>query len=586
MSIFQTSKPKSASKVMMPDSDELRSKVLDTLGMIAKMAGATLGPGGKQVLIERPEMNMKPIITKDGVTVVKNLGFDEAASQLILEAARDAAIRTATEAGDGTTTATILSNSIAIQTAEVVRDNPKISPQRIVREMQNIVPSLIKQIEGYKIDFNAENAESVLFKVATLSANGDEEMAKAIMESYNVVGDEGNITIIELPGNPRFEVEKINGYTAEVGYELSCKQFSNGFINDAGNNMVALDQPIFLLYDGQISDISQISEAIHKLVTYFNEANVSNRNVVLCAHGFAETVIGILHLNWAAAESRIKIFPLVTEEKMIINSRTDFLYDLQAYTGSPVFNPIDRPLSDLAAENLHKTNRVKRFECTRFRSSIIADDDPIAVDIRVEELKKQKSRPESELELRELNLRIGKLTSGIAKLNIYAPSSGDLREKRDRAEDAWMAIRGATKHGALPGGCYALIRLSADLIVAADKTPNLERRLAMAILSEALLKPFEVLYSNYGWNEDEIQKHKVEMLSDDSRTYDVAAQAWIAKDDLLDSVPAVTEAIRNSVSIASLLGSIGGIVAFKRDRSADSEESQHAAKFSRTIGER
>jgi len=113
MGLFHTNKPKSAGKLMIPQGEILSKLVLDTLNHMARMSGVTLGPGGRQVLIERPEMNMQPVITKDGVTVIRHLGYANPIKQLVLESARTAALRTATEAGDGTTTATILSAAIA-----------------------------------------------------------------------------------------------------------------------------------------------------------------------------------------------------------------------------------------------------------------------------------------------------------------------------------------------------------------------------------------------------------------------------------------------------------------------------------------
>ena len=238
------------------------------------------------------------------------------------------------------------------------------------------------------------------------------------------------------------------------------------------------------------------------------------------------------------------------------------------------------------AKALCDKNRANYFEAGRFRSSVMVKEDEFAISLRVEELKKQLLTPESDYEKNDLNVRIGKLTSGIARLKISAPSRGETREKRDRAEDAWMAIRGTIKHGAIPGGGYGLVRLSADLVVLAERTEILTRRIALNILSEALLKPVEVLYSNYGYNEDEIQKQIIQLLKRDGETYDISEQKWVEKFQILDSVPAVMEAIRNSISIASLLGTVGGLVAFKRDYETDKEEEKFARNFERSIGER
>lgn len=586
MSLFQTNKPKSASKVMIPSSQKLENEVLSTLNHIASMVGVTLGPGGKQVLIERPEIGMKPIMTKDGVTVIKHLGYEEATKQLILEAARDAAIRTANEAGDGTTTATILSNSIAQYASAVVKANPKFSPQKIVREMQKLVPYLSKKIESYKIEIDGENYEDVLLKVATLSANGDSELANAIVKGLDLVGEEGDMTIVESQGPSKYEINRINGYTVERGYEESCRNFANGFINDKSGTMVVLEKPIFILYDGILNDMSQVFEPLTRLNDYLNSTKAESKNVVIAAHGFSEIVLGDLHTNWNHPQTTIKMYPMLTPERAIQNWRTNFLYDLQAYTGTPVFNPVDKPIVDMDPQILVENNRVTKVEVSRYKSMIFASEDQEAIAIRVEELRLQRENPESEYELNDLNVRIGKLTSGIVRLVISGPSAGETREKRDRADDAWMAIKGAINHGAVPGGGYVLVRLAADLTVMADSMPAGPTKYAIAILASALLAPVETLYKNYGYNEEEISLQLTAILNNDHQAFDVSEQEWVDKHSLLDSLPAVSEAIRNSISIASLLGTVGGIVAFKRDYDSDKEEEKLVRQFETAIGER
>ena len=911
MSLFQTNKPKSAGKIMIPPSERLDDAVLKTLEHTARMVGATLGPGGKQVLIERPEVGMRPIISKDGVTVIKSLGYHDAISQLILEAARDAALRTASEAGDGpqplysevltptgfikmgdvkvgmelcgtngtiqkvigvfpkgekeiyeiefsdgrtveccsdhlwkvtydngteaikttatlkedyrktskgyvkykyyipntvvefhenkaempldpylvglllgdgslsgagsielslgipkkhildklvlpkgiaatttfvesrnyyrvkltgvtpdgrsmnnivqslgllgshsstkfipksylyasrqtrerllqgmvdtdghintrgrfeystvsdelcgdflslvqslgiatyhglldrkpnssysensihritelkgykygtkivkitptgrrtpmqcikvsntdnlyitdnfivthnTTTATILSSSIANATAEVVRANRKFSPQKIVREMEKLVPIIETFLQTHKLPVTEDNYQEVLTKVASLSANGDVELAKVVMEAFDLVGEEGNLTIVEATGQSKYEIERLNGYTIEQGYEESCRNFANGFINDKSGTLVTMTNPLFVLYDGVLNDLNGVYSVFNLVNQYFDEVHRADRNVVIVAHGFSETVIGELHVNWTSVQSQIKVFPMLTPQMAIMNWRTHFLYDLQAYTGSPVFNPIDRPMADLVPADLARVNRVTYFEVGRFRSTVVATEDMSAIEMRVEELKLQQKRAESDYELRDLELRIGKLTSGIARLNIYGPSQGETREKRDRAEDAWMAIRGTIKHGACPGGGFVLVKAAASLAVLSETLEVGGKKMAAGILSEALLVPVRVLYQNYGYVADEIESQLTALLLNEMETYDIYEQKWVPKFDLLDSVPAVMESIRSAISIASLLGTLGGIIAFGRDAESDLKEQQFVERFEKGAG--
>jgi chaperonin GroEL len=348
-----------------------------------------------------------------------------------------------------------------------------------------------------------------------------------------------------------------------------------------------LNKPIFLLYDGIMNDISQILEGLTKLGNYFTSTRAQDRGVVLVAHGFSDMVLGDLHLNWNHLESTVKVVPLLTPVDVAIqNWRSQFLFDLQAYTGSPVFNPVDKPITELDPEQMSKNNRVKGIEIGRFRTSVISDEDDEALSIRVSELKERLKKPESDYEINDLNVRIGKLTSGIAKLSVSAPSAGESREKRDRAEDAWMAIRGAVKYGAVPGGGFILVRLSAQLMVEAEKLAKTPKKFAMNILARALLRPVEVLYENYGYKDESVAKQLTSMLGRTEQTFDISEQKWVDKYDILDSVPAVVEAIRNSISIASLLGTLGGIVAFRRDAQTDKEEERFVRKYEGGTGTR
>ena len=585
MGLFQTQKPKSAGKLMIPKGDKLAKLVLDTLQHMAQMAGATLGPSGGHVLIERTEMNMKPIITKDGVTVIKNLGYSHPIKQLILESARDAALRTASEAGDGTTTSTILSAAIAEYTHQAVSENPKVSPQSIVREMKAMMPQIKETVYEHRISATGDDFADVLYDVAVISANGDEPLAEAVMDAFDTVGEEGNLTIIEDTGESSYEVERISGYTVDMGYEESLKKFSQGFINDRSGSMVGLNNPIFILYDGIVNDIRQVIDGMNMISEYFDEVKVADRNVVLVAHGFSNAALGDFHVNWTH-ESTMDVFPLLTPQRAIANWKTQFLYDLQAYTGSPVFNPLDRPLTDMNVAALYKNNLVTAFECSRFRASIMSKEDTELIDLRVDELKEQLKKPESQYEANDLEVRIGKLTSGIARLIVTAPSQGETREKRDRAEDAWMAIRGAIKHGACPGGGFVLVRVAEKLAIAAESGEGATAQvLAREILWQAMLEPVKALYRNYGFSEQELGEQLAAILQNNEETFDISSQQWVPKHELLDSVPAVTEAIESSVSIASLLGTLGGIVSFNRDFDSDKGEETFERGFRRSIGE-
>ncbi len=587
MSMFQVNKAKSAGKLMIPNGEGLAKKVVATLTHMAEMVGTTLGPGGRQVLLERSELNFPPIITKDGVTVIKHLGYDDSVCQLILESARDAALRTASEAGDGTTTATVLSAAIVRLTHEYVSANREVgnhvSPQQVVRQMQELVSVITNIIQTqFVMPIEGDDYDITLQRVAELSANGDKKIAQVIIDAFDMVGAEGNMTIVETTGPSSYKIERINGYTVDIGYEDSLKKFANGFINDRSGTMVGMNSPVVILFDGVINDLMLVHDALSKIDSYFAEHKSQDRNVLLVAHGFSDGVLGDLHTNWKHPDT-INVLPLLTPQRPMANWRTQFLFDLQAYTGAPVFNILDKPLSQLDVETLVGHNLVKHVECSRYRTSIISDEDELLLEGRVEQLKEQLKNPESDYEANDLQVRIGKLTSGIARLYITGPSQGETREKRDRAEDAWMAIRGAIKYGATPGGGFVLSKLSFQLKTLANESTDNAQQIALSILSEALLDPIKRLYKNYGYNEEQADEIIQNLTEEEDNTFDLYKHQWVPKYELLDSASAVMQAIENSVSIASLLGTLGGVVAYSRNSSADEHERQFTREFTANL---
>jgi len=266
----------------------------------------------------------------------------------------------------------------------------------------------------------------------------------------------------------------------------------------------------------------------------------------------------------------------------VLNSQTQFLHDVAAFTGAKVFNPIARPIQSATFEDLI-AGKSKAFEATRYRSNILGAPDEESVGMRVAELEALKANPESVYDRMEIESRIGKLTCGVAKVKVIGPSQSEIRERKDRAEDAWCAVRAAIKHGTLPGGGWTLVQLSDVLHRMSEDAAahgNSARALATQILSHAFLAPIEVLYSNAGFNAEEIEAQVHEMRMEPGKTYNLQEGKWVGLDEVIDSAPAVMEAIRNSISIATLMGTLGGVVVFARDRETDQSD---AADWNRHV---
>lgn len=604
---MQAIKPKAPYKVVVHDPEELKAKTLGTMKKIARVVGGTLGPGGHPVLIERQEIDLPPQITKDGVTVFRALGFKDAVEQAILETARDASVRTAAEAGDGTTTATILAESFTKYTHAYCEANPKVPTIQVIKKIQKVLKEKFEPlIEENKItcDLSSENGRKLLKSVAKLSANGDEELAESVIRCFDICGDEGNITIVETSGQSGTKEEKIDGFPIAMGYEESAAKYYPIFVNDPATQRIIANKPIFLLYFGRITDIQSLYPAL-KLISDGLDGNyIIPFNVVVVAVGFSESVLAQF-AHWTALPNSINVYPLVIPQSPLQNGQKNFLDDLAAVTGATIFDQLSKPLetcvldagseenqntdwrSDfgnltLIKEDSGKTvwdaNGVTAFECGRYRSTVLGFCDEEKLQARIDVVKKQVEASESELETSLLNERVARLTQGIAKLNVIGSSNGELKERRDRAEDAVCAVRAALRHGALIGGGWML----AKLIDSLDPNDEIEEN----VIKPALWAPIERLYENAGLDVSKVQEDfvfgkKTELEKVKVRDISKNEMVNAIEEGILDSLPAVREAIRNSISIATVLGTVGGCVVQPRDEGVDRVESKESHEWQR-----
>lgn len=573
---METRKSKSASKTVLSDGPKLTQKKLSTMKSIADIVGGTLGPGGRPAILERPEHDMPPLVTKDGVTVFKSLGYHDPVSQVILEASRDAAIKTANSAGDGTTTATILAEALVRGVHEYCGANPKVSPQRVIRDLYRdyeriLLPRLeSKIIKPGSCDF--ENPEDPAYKVykgvATVSANGDTELAQAVMDCYGLVGDYGNVTILEASGDNKYEVESMDGYFLGCGYQ-DLGQFYPAFINNAARQTSSLTKPKFLLYYGQINHLNSLFQAMNELAADFDLRNQTgqsrweNHDVVVVATGFSEQVKGTMAAGFQES-SVMNMYPLVIPKLPMQNGQLQFLQDLSAITGAKIFDPINNPLDTCTTEDLGPG--VESFEAHGFKSSIVGFAQGIeheeAILRQAAAIRTQLANPESQLEQIWLQERLAKITNGIAKLIVRGSSTVEIRERKDRAEDAVCAVKGAIQHGVFYGGATALRDLSSW---AKEKCESEASRI---IFYNAFREPFKRLLSNSGLNPDEVAEIDTTLSFHSApAVYDAMHHKIVDPGDvhLYDSAQAVKEAVKNSLSIASVIGTMGGVVVFERD---------------------
>lgn len=569
-------KVKTPAKIFLSDLDKLKNLVINTIDKIDNIVGASLGPGGRNVFLESDLPGIPNKNTKDGVTIFRSLGAESAYEHLIIEQTRDVAIRTVNEAGDGTTTATIIASALIKNLFNFCNNNRKYSPQKITREINKILnKKLIPAIHSSSIKITNKN-KNLLQKVATISANGDKEMADAVIKAFEEVGygSSSHVTIQELSGPGGYNVELIEGFPINKGYEESIGKFHTAFINDQAHQRCVLESPLFILFDGIITDIVQVLDVLEGIGEQYTSGKSELKNIVILAHKFNDSVLTSLTFNFNNPNT-INVVPLQTPIDQMINSQLHFLKDISAFTGAKIFD-INNPISEGTLDDFGQN--MTKIEISRFRTTIVGDPDGMNIEVRAEELKTQLQQAESKIEQVILKERLGKLTNGIAKLKIYGSSNAELKEKADRAEDAVCAVRAAINHGCLPGGGRVLINLALSL--QDNESPVIQQ-----VLIPSLFIPFYRLLENAGYNEDEITKILEKMIENPDLVYDVENEKFgnAKKLGLFDATLAVEQALKNAVSISNVMGSLGGIVAFPRDGQLERESHHEDVSFQRTL---
>lgn len=570
-------KAKSAPKMFETDRKKIRQIVLKTMKKISDAVGSSLGPGGLTTMIESDLVGLPNKITKDGVTIFSSLGAKDAYEHLIIESTHDSAKRTATEAGDGTTTTAVLSYALVENLFQFCERNPKYSPQKAARRIMKVTNEiLLPYINERSIKIGEDN-KNLLEMVATISANGDSIMSGAVIKAFEEIGygDASHVTIRQMSGKTGYKVERIDGFPIPIGYEESIGKLMTAFINDQANQRCFMEKPLFLLFDGQINDLMAFLPLIDSLgKKYVEEGNSDYKNLVIFAHGFSENVLTQLAFNFSNPNT-INVVPLITPMRQFVNSQLHFLQDLSAFTGARLFGLRDSvstaTISDLGGS-------MENVEIYRFRSTVVGDPNPTNVEVRADDLKVMMENSESQAEKDWLQERLGKITNGIAKLTIYGGSNGELKEAHDRCEDAVCAVRAAISNGALPGGC----RIAIDLVIKLAEELE-EGDPAREVLMPALMSLPSKLLDNAGHSTEEAHEVIARLINDPSLVYDVSNQVFGKAEELglFDATKAVSESLNNAVSIASVLGTLGCIVAHPRDAEFERSEARADSDFMR-----
>jgi len=546
---------KSKAKTTVSGQSELEKIVDETLAHAATVVGRTLGPSGRPIVLERE--GLSPIITKDGVTVLKHLGLPSATHNLILDTVKEVSLNTARDAGDGTTTAIVLADAIVREGKKYLRENPKSNPQRVMRELQHCYSSVV--VPFLERVSTPVTTDEHLHRVAMISANGDEEIAASVVKAVTAAGEDGTVLIQEDQGGG-MRVETVDGYIVTTGLR-DIGAIGVAFVNDRAGQQVKMDAGLVVLFDGTLNDLV-LPAAIQSACE--NNPDLYGKPIVVFAHDFSDPVI---EKFLKSTKAGVTVLPIKTPKSTLTNSRTMFLQDMSAYAGGTVMDPATAP--GFTENNFGFFTQVR---CGYYETFLQAEVDSEQLESRVEELKAILAGARSEHDQAHLRAHLGKLTGGIATVWVGGMTDAEIRERKDRVQDAVEAVRSAVAEGIVPGGCSTHLSLAVEILGSKSYAHSWK------ILSQALNQPIIKLLSNCG--EEELIPEVMTNICDSINSNGIATKTFDADvHKMVDAVEAgIVEpskvhriAIGNALSVAGVLMTVGGIVVSPRDYNLETQ---------------
>lgn len=506
-------------------NEQARNALVTGANLVADAVKVTLGPKGNTVVMQRERG--EPIITKDGITVAKHINPKDERVAIGAQLVRSVSQKAVDEAGDGTTTASVLAQAIIKEGLKYVTSNANLTDIR--RGIEDGVVDVINALK--ELATPIENDEQ-LVHVATISANGDEKLGKIVAKAFSKVGKDGVVTVEESKDRD-ISLEFTEGVHLDRGW---TSQF---FVTNKDTNTVEFDNPAILLCDSKITNLQMVANILQ---TYVAE----NRPVVLIAESFDPQVTDGLVFN--VLRSGIKIACI--EAPGYGERRKDILRDLGIYLNATVGDdPLGVKFETMTTADLGSCEKIiiKKDE-TIIRGGH-GDKDKIAE--RVKEIQTLINNTDVVYEKEKLKERLGSLTTGVACIRVGGSSEVEIKELRDRLDDAMWSVKSALEEGFVPGGGRTLAYLSNSAIY--SEPANYDRKLGLQILKEAMKAPFKTILHNANENGDVLLAE----LKNEPITvgYNVATMEKVdlVEAGIIDAAKVVRSAIQAAASIAGLV---------------------------------
>ncbi len=513
---------------------EAREAMRRGVTKLARAVKVTLGPKGRNVVIQKSFGS--PTVTKDGVTVAKEVELEDKFENMGARMVREVASKTSDVAGDGTTTATVLAEAIYNEGIKAVVSgvNPMLMKGGVEKAVEEIVEKL--KSASKPVRTSSKDLESV----ATVAANHDEEIGKIIAEAMEKVGKDGVITV-EEGKTLRTEHEFVEGMQFDRGY------LSPYFITDSTKMEVELEDPLILIHEKKISSNKDLLPLLEKVLD-------KGRSILIIAEEVEGEALATLVIN----KMRGALKCCAVKAPGYGDRRKAMLEDIAKLTGGKaIFEDLGINLEAIELEDLGRATKVRidKDNTTIIEGKGKKDD----IKSRIGSIQRELEKSTSDYDREKLSERIAKLSGGVAKINVGAATESEMKEKKARVEDAMHATRAAVQEGILPGGGVALLRASNGL-----KPSGLthDEEVGYNIVVRACRAPIQQIATNAG-QDGAVVMHKVLSEKDFNQGYDARNDAYVdmVKKGIIDPTKVVRSALQNAASVSTLLLTSDALIA-------------------------
>ncbi len=506
-------------------STEARAKLKKGIDQLAEAVRITLGPKGRNVVIDKRFGS--PTITKDGVTVAKEIELSDPIENMGAQMVKEVATKTSDLAGDGTTTATILAQAIFREGLKNVTAGA--NPMELKRGIDRAVDAVVEQLRSVSVP---SAGKKEIAQVGTISANNDKEIGNLIAEAMEKVGKDGVITVEEAKGLET-TLETVDGTQFDRGY------LSPYFVTDPEKMEALLEDPYILIHDKKISSMKELLPILEKVAQ-------SGKPMLIIAEDVEGEALATLVVNKLRGTLKV----VAVKAPGFGDRRKELLRDVAVLTGGQVISEE----VGLKLENVTLTDlgRAKRVVIDKDNTTIVdGKGKPNDIQGRIAEIRAAIEKSTSDYDREKLQERLAKLAGGVAIISVGAATETEMKEKKARVEDALHATKAAVEEGVVPGGGVALLRAQSAL----DKIKGTEdEKVGVEIVRRALEEPIRMIAQNSG-AEGSIVVARVKESKDKNFGYNAATDVYedLVKAGVIDPTKVTRTALQNAASIAGLL---------------------------------